>query len=443
MAKGAERVKIVKAINPIVSKHCYASGNPYWMVSCMVDGKRYRKKHGSQDVANRDRTRLIRQGAEGLSHEQYCEAQRALHRLGVSKNEDARGRGLEFAVEWFCQHFIDEKRVKPMREYFDEFVAIKRAQGRRSETVTQIERLMGRFVNDYEQANVTLIKYEEIESWVASRSRSPKAYRHNYYMLKHFFGYLSGCSEKTPNHAPILDKSPFEGRAVIFQDDEAEECARNVIFTAKECEKLIAEAAKYNAQRMFVWLIFTGMRPIESVRFWTDKRWGWKLVSEDLKYITVPKAVSKTRQNRVIYVNDTLRAWLLAYRNHASLMTRNWRYKYSWVRKNVLPDAKLVADVARHTVISMMIKKGCGWAEIELQMGNKKDVQMRHYASLIGSECEVRDFYALTPERFEHDLLESELRIRAKENRKRAILENRLKSPGFQKGHKGFKRRVA
>lgn len=191
---------------------------------------------------------------------------------------------------------------------------------------------------------------------------------------------------------------------MVFQDDDSGDETQIVIFTAQECKDLIHQAQRYNAQRMFIWLLFTGMRPVESVRFWSDLRWRWNLISDDLKFIRVPKAVSKTRRSRVIEISPTLRLWLKAYQYFPSFMTCNWGGKYRQTRKSVLLKDKLKQDIARHTLISMMIKDGKGWAEIELQMGNKKDVQMRDYASLITSRNEVDDFYRLTPDRFEHDI---------------------------------------
>jgi integrase len=144
-------------------------------------------------------------------------------------------------------------------------------------------------------------------------------------------------------------------------------------------------------------------------------------MESDLKFIRVPKAVSKTRRTRVIEVSPTLRLWLKAYRHFSSFMTRNWGGKYRQTRKKVLPKEKLKQDIARHTLISMMIKDGKGWAEIELQMGNKKDVQMRHYASLITSRNEVDDFYGLTPDRFEHDIDEETYRAAIRRRRAKSL----------------------
>lgn len=177
---------------------------------------------------------------------------------------------------------------------------------------------------------------------------------------------------------------------------------------------------------MRISLLFTAVRPIESVRFWTDARWGWNLISEDLQFIRVPKAVSKTRRSRVIAISDTLRAWLLVYRDCESFMTMNWRDKYIDVRRAVLTAAKMKADVPRHTLISMMIKAGYPWAEIEMQMGNKKDVQMRHYAALITSPNEVETFYGLTPDKFQHDIDEKTFRAKTKKQQTDGLLRARL-----------------
>jgi len=400
----------MKLPNPKITIASYPNGKAYWLVSCMVSGERYRKKHDTEQAALQDRVRLMRSSTSGLTAREHVATEQAVHVLKSTSNLDARNRDVLFAVEWFCQHFIDPCKVKKLRTYFNEFMEVKRAQGRREYTLRELERFLGLFVTDFERADVTLMKYEEIEPWVLAHSNGPESEKRRLHMVKHFFGYLSGQSENTPNPFPILKASPFQGRGVIYQNDEIDDETNIIIFSADECRKLLGEAHRYNAQRMFAWMLFTGMRPIECVRFWTEERWGWNLISKDLKSIRVPKVISKTRRSRVIAVSDTLRQWLQCYRQFPSLMTTNWRDKYNWVRTKVLPEEKLKADIPRHTLISMMIKEGKGWAEIELQMGNKKDVQMRHYASLITSPNEVKAFYGLTPDQFAHDIDEAAYR---------------------------------
>jgi hypothetical protein len=400
----------MKLPQPKINKGSYPNGKAFWLVSCMLSGQRYRKKHDTEQSALQDRVRLLRTGTSGLTAREHVATEQAVHVLKSTTNEDARNKDVLFAVEWFCEHFVDAFKVKPLRAYFDEFMGIKRAQGRRLDTIRELDAFLGKFVSDYEHANVTHLKFEDIEPWIISRSRGPASQKRNHHIVKHFFGFLSGQSEGTPNPHPILKASPFQGRDVIHQNDDIDDDTNIIIFTAEECRKLLDEASHHNAQRMFAWLLFTGMRPMESVRFWTEERWGWNLISEDLKYIRVPKAISKTRRSRIIAVSDTLQKWLACYRDFPSFMTGNWRDKYTWVRSKVLPPEKLKADIPRHTLISMMIKDGQGWAEIELQMGNKKDVQMRHYASLITSPNEVSAFYGLTPEKFQHDISEVEFR---------------------------------
>jgi integrase len=416
----------MKLPNPKITQDRYSSGTPYWLVSCTLRGQRYRKKHSNEEAANHDKARLFRAAAANLSAHEYLAAEQAIYLLKGTSNLDARGRDVIFAVQWFCEHYVNPAKIKTVRAYFNEFMSIKSAQGRRAATIEELDRFLERFVQAFEDSDVTLLRYPDLETWIKENSNGPSSRKRVTQILKHFFGYLSGQSKKTPNPHPILKESPFKGREVVFQDDDSGDETQIVIFTARECEDLIRQAQLYNAQRMFIWLLFTGMRPVESVRFWTDPRWGWNLISDDLKFIRVPKAVSKTRRSRVIEVSPTLRLWLKAYRHFPSFMTRNWGGKYRQTRKKVLPKEKLKQDIARHTLISMMIKDGKGWAEIELQMGNKKDVQMRHYASLIASRNEVDDFYGLTPDRFEHDIDEETYRA--------VVQLRRAKSPKLQAG---------
>lgn len=417
----------MKPPQPQIKTKTYPSGSTYWQVSCSIGGTRYRRKHSTELGARQDCTRILREYANGMTRDEYLDAERAFYELKQSENQDASNCSMLKAIQWFCKHYVDEQRVMSIKDYYHDFMEIKHAQGRRIDTIRELEKILGRFAEDFSQTDVTTMRYDEIKTWVKRNARGPRSFDRLHHMIKHFFGYLSGQSKMTPNPSPILSKSPFEGQTVTYQDDEAGDYTTITIFTAAECEALLHESQRYNAQRMFIWLLFTGMRPKESIRFWTDARWGWKLISEDLRYIRVPKSISKTRQNRIIEIHPTLQFWLQNYRQHPSFMTANWRYKYTWVRQNVLPKDKLDADVARHTMISMMIKEGKGWAEIEMQMGNKKDIQMRHYASLISSESEVDAFYGLTPEKFNHDLLESERRRQVVAQLRRQIAINREK----------------
>ena len=143
--------------------------------------------------------------------------------------------------------------------------------------------------------------------------------------------------------------------------------------------------------------------------------------------ITIDKDISKTRKNRKIEIKPVLRSWLEHY-SGVSFNTRNWRYKYTLVRKSVLPSEKMKPDIFRHTWISMMIETEDRWPKIELQAGNTKEIQMQHYAELIESEFEVNEFWNLTPEKIGvFDVSEEEYANRAYENRRRAILQNRKK----------------
>ncbi len=133
----------------------YSSGSPYWQVSCSVSSKRYRKKHESEEAARQDSVRLMRTSLSGLTPTEHAATEQAIQILKKSDNPDVKDIDIAFAMEWFCEHYVNLARVKTMREYYQDFMAIKNAQGRRPETVYELKRILeNKFIPDFEYANL-------------------------------------------------------------------------------------------------------------------------------------------------------------------------------------------------------------------------------------------------------------------------------------------------
>lgn len=177
----------MKLSNPKTSKGHYSSGAPYWLVSCTLKGQRYRKKHSAEAAANQDRMRLFRAAAGGLSTREYLGAEQAIYLLKGTSNLDARGRDVLFAVQWFCDHYVDPSKIKSVRTYFYEFMSIKSAQGRRDATISELNRILERFVQDFENSDVTLLRYRDLEPWIKENSNGASSRKRVTHILKHFF----------------------------------------------------------------------------------------------------------------------------------------------------------------------------------------------------------------------------------------------------------------
>lgn len=114
------------------------------------------------ELIDHDRVRLFWAAAANLNASENLTAEQAIYLLKRTGDLDARGRDVVFAVEWFCEHYVNPAKIKSVRTYFDEFMSIKSAQGRRDATIAELDRLLERFVQDYEDSDVTLLRYRDL-----------------------------------------------------------------------------------------------------------------------------------------------------------------------------------------------------------------------------------------------------------------------------------------
>lgn len=258
--------------------------------------------------------------------------------------EDVRGATLLELVRWAADRFISPYRLKPTAAYVEEFLALKSSQGRREDTVRELKYLLPVFCREMGHIAVNDFTAKMLGDWCKAQ-KSENKWR---LTLKHFFAWLTGEAERSPNPEPVLQRSPIRHWERVKVDKTGTEGI--VILSLEQVTTLIAEAPTRNAQRIIIWMLFTGMRPAESVRFWSDPALGWNSIDMEAQTIDVPATVSKVRSWREIRIKPVLKAWLDLYKDHPSFLTCNWRNKYCNLRAENLPAEKIVNDVCRHTL---------------------------------------------------------------------------------------------
>jgi len=404
-----------------VTKKFYANGTPYWFLSGTVRGKRIREKFKSEKEANQAAGGVGRVTMSSVTADEHEEAVTALRFLREHTEEAIREVGLVELVRWAVVPYLAEKRSPTIGHAWNDFIHLKESQNRREDTIRELKAIVGPFAKIYERVKPTSFTAESLKAYCDERKIHPKL-RLN---LKHFFAYLSGTAKLSPNPKPCLLKNPIAHWSKPARQVEGIEGIE--ILTAEEVRRTLEGAAKVSTQRMFVWMLFTGMRPRESVRFWSDARFGWKRIHLEDGVIDVSGLISKTKGWREIRIQPVLKAWLEAYGNHESFLPLNWRDRYGETRK-LVPE-KDAHDICRHTFISFLLAAGNTWEEVELQAGNSKDIQKKHYARLIRNKADVPIFWAFTPDKFEgRDKTNAELNSEAKVNRRNAIIRNRSKN---------------
>jgi integrase len=415
-------------VQPRIRAYHYPNGNPYWRVDCRLpSGGTYQKKHRDEVSAQKDATRLIRLYLNAGNQDDWKRYELAVAAVQASDNADAKEIPLPELVRWAAERYVNPAKLKTVEDYVEDLLKLKEEQGRRELTIVELRRCLGIFARQCGKTGVNDFTQVGLDAFVAKHANGPRSLRRWRNHLKHFFDWLCGTSKMSPNPHPVLKKSPITGWPVVSQDDDAID--NIVILTAAECETVLREAAKHNAQRMFAWLFFTGMRPFEAVRFWTDPELGWNAINLNKAVISLPGRSSKRRKPRKIRIRPVLLEWLRHYdkEKYPTWMTTNWRNKYTWSRL-VLPKEKLVADTPRHTFISLLIEDGAPWAKIELEVGNTKEMQMEHYAQLVEDPADAKMFWALSPSKIGvFDVPETEWSEQVYATRVKTMLENKAK----------------
>lgn len=416
----------MKLVEPRIHAYRYSNGQPYWRVYCRLPGgQSYQKKHSNEVAAQKDATRLVRLYLNSGNQEDWKQYEQAVAAVQACDNPDAKELPLADLVRWAAERYVNPSKLKPIEEYVEDLLRLKLEQGRRELTIVELRRCLGIFAKQCGTTGVNDFSQEGLDAFVAKNANGPRSLRRWRNHLKHFFDWLTGQSKMSPNPHPILRKSPITGWPIVTQDDDAID--NIVILSTGECEAVLREAAKHNAQRMFVWLLYTGMRPFEAARFWTDEALGWNAINLNKEVIGLPGRSSKRRKPRKIRIRPVLLEWLRHYNReqYPTWMTTNWRNKYGWSRQ-VLPIEKRVADTCRHTFISFLIEDGAPWAKIELEVGNTKAMQMEHYAQLVEDPADAKTFWALSPERIGvFDVPEAAWNDRVYATRVKTVLQNK------------------
>ena len=405
-----------------ISKEKYDNGTPYWLVSCTVPQQgRYKKKHPTELEATKDRARLLSSVATSITLEEMDAAKAAILKLKNGSNPDCKGKSVLDAVEFFLEKFFDPNKILPLPDYVEEFLGRKRTEKLRGPTLGELERFLEQFAEDFKGANVRDIATPEILNQYLNKRY--KFNRNRKAILNQFFNYLAGTAQTTNRATPVISKNPI--KLISFARKDEADISAIEILSVKEAKDVIKKAAKFNAQRMFVWLIFSGMRPTESVKFWSAED-PWSQINLRGGIITVNASISKTRTNRQIKIQPNLKLWLQKYSGQ-NFLTTNWRDKYGWTKEAVLPKSKRhVDDICRHTFISYLTSIAKNWQEVELQAGNTKQIQLSHYLALIHDDPKA--FWAITPESIGvFDVTEEEWKQIGRANRVKAILENKKK----------------
>ena len=216
------------------------------------------------------------------------------------------------------------------------------------------------------------------------------------------FSFCSGGSKKVKSRYRWLEANP----ATLIHVDKSEEDHEIVVYSLDEVKNSIGLALMLGQGMYWIWCYFTGMRPVETQKFWMLPGYGWNRINLEHRYIVVNREIAKDKRRRKILIRPNLLEWLKYFKATEELpfpdsMVTHRRNFRAIKLATIAPEKRTVRDVIRHTFITYRAHAfdrsfSCTAAEA----GNSEKIIRNHYFDLLSDQNAVDEYWSLTPATF-------------------------------------------
>jgi len=245
----------------------------------------------------------------------------------------------------------------------------------RPSTLRSIKEATGRFKQDFGTMRVKEITKDFIREYLSKMDVSQQRRKNLLALLKQFFNHT-----KERDYCDVAN--PTEGIEIKVITERPE------FFTAEQCAVIMKRAKANDIQNYVALMLFTGIRPAEAAKL------VWKQhVNMESNQIDIPANISKTKRERLIPINDTLRAWLVAenkpliHPNHEKLRRKMVsELGFAWIQ-----------DGLRHSYATYHYARFKDVNEMAATMGNCGYIAQKHYQRAI-PQSEADAFWKIRPE---------------------------------------------
>ena len=374
-------------IKDISTGSLYKDKQGYLTAAVRVNGKQVMKRVKSEEQAKQWilSTELDRTSSSTLTMAQLNDAANALRLLHEHKVDST----LTNAVQIFLKQ--SKNGVVTISEAADFYlrrtesrVAPKTLKGYRG----SIESFQKKFGAD---AKVASINRHDAMLWLDQWIQQPASWLANQRALSKFYSECIKCDFASINPFSNLDKPKLKPQERAYLTPEDAKLALQSV--AKRCPKYIH----------FLTLgMFAGIRPMESIRLTKEQ------VNLQTGYIRLDSGITKSHsyKERVVKMNDTLKAWLKAYPfdekpipcedlNYVERVIRNAAKKDGWPR---------TGDCFRHSFGTYEFARTGNSAETASMMGHSESIGMKHYRGRVTKEEADRYFAILPKEKVQTEL---------------------------------------
>src|ERR1051326_5802602 len=346
----------------------YDSGGTGWQVACMLKGERIREtfktRKEAETRAAQIREMVDNEGAAGFSlpasaREEAAKCVEKLQPYGASLTE---------AVTHYVERVLKFREAPAVADAVNRLLVEKQQKNLRPSTLNDLRHRWGKFAEAFGNKKLNEVTGEELTAWLVKQASDP-VNRHNY-------------RRKIGSLYRMAVKHKWTAENIVEQTERPEMVEAGVgILKVEQIVRLLECADDYGLLPFAVLGFFAGVRPDEL------KRLDWSAVNLSRRQVVIGPEVAKTKQQRILPLNDTAVAWLAkCARKHGRIVTPdNFRKRFdAWRKAAGIRFKDWPKDCIRHVFGTMHYAAINDPVETARLMGHVGvDIFFRHYRALV------------------------------------------------------------
>ena len=380
-----------------IRQRVYRSGRKAWQLDLgMVEGRRKVVAFETREEAEkamaamkRSRKRMGEMGVV-LSPVEMAEF------VSLRAELRAAGATMREAVSFFLKHGASLKKPVKVATAVNAFVDVKEEKGKALRTVQSYRQALKSLALMHGERLVHELTTEDVRAWLNAQGWGARSWNGALGFVRTF---LSWCMHADRGHASRNVALGIERRT----EETAEEIGTLELW---ECEALLKEARKqaldeggvrWKLLSYVVIGLFGGLRRAELERLQQGD------VNLDERTVIVRAAHAKTRQRRVVELNENAVAWLDGINRHRSTSKDGERMCPANL-KRMWPAfwkscglAEWKNNAMRHTFASMHLAMWSDEAKPQTLMGHESGPMLHRHYKALKTKKEAERFWSLKP----------------------------------------------
>lgn len=314
------------------------------------------------------------------------------------------------AIRFYEKHTSTADASRLLRDVSDEYIAAKRASGKRPRTIADAEFKLKPFLRQFGTVSIAEISRADVKSWLDAMGHTPgtrDAYR---VAVSGLFTHAieEGYTDRNPasakkrytkDEAMAEIHTPAQVKAILKAASKYIP-TREVVKT-RDAHRKVTAKRKYSPEKAEIFAARAKIVPYLAIGYFAGLRpenelvnLDWKDIDFEARTIRVTPATAKKRRQRYVDMSDNLIRWLTPYVRSAGKIG----YSRSLLKKvRATADVKWSKDVMRHSFGSYLLAKNEDAPKTALQMGHTAvDVLFNHYRNLVKKPA-AAEYWSISP----------------------------------------------